>query len=417
MLRKHHFKLYQCLNLSQMKILKILAFIAIYIFSSLTAQSQNVADSLPQPIIQPAVIPSAHHVPEILAIKILKVDASSGSPVKKSNQAYAGDIIAILINHPAEFLKLRPTDQSKLILFADGIQLDGIYSHRFEKLSNQTVASGQINFPDSLWIPFELTRNSQTQEAWKTLYRINNHWYDNEDIITADLGWEGMFPINQSNTSKAKTRISLVFYQPFIFWIWFVFYALFIVLFIYLCAKTNIIRESCGNNKGAFSLSQTQLVFWTVVVIGGFIYSVVLTDLTNSLNSSVLLLLGISIGTSGIANSIDYYKRQKNNVMALKPHRNFLFDILSDGDNISVQRAQILMWNIVFGIYFITFTIDNKTMPEFSDTLLVLSGVSSSFYLGGKITENSPDNTLVAEPLADSIPANTAQPNNPSAGA
>jgi hypothetical protein len=264
-----------------MKILKTFTLLAINIFICLTAKSQTVADSVPQQIMQPVVIPSALPVPKILAIKILKVDTSSASQVSKSNIAYAGDIIAILINHPAEFLKLRPTDQSKLILFADGIQLDGIYSHRFEKLSNQTVASGQISFPDSLWIPFELKRDSQTQQAWKTLYRINNHWYDNQDVVTIDLGWEGMFPINQASTSKANTRITIDFYHPFIFWLWLVFYALFIVLFIYLCARTNIIREASGNNKGGFSLSQTQLVFWTVLVIGGFIYSVVLTDLTN----------------------------------------------------------------------------------------------------------------------------------------
>ncbi|MBC8051662.1 MAG: hypothetical protein H7Y13_01215 [Sphingobacteriaceae bacterium] len=47
------------------------------------------------------------------------------------------------------------------------------------------------------------------------------------------------------------------------------------------------------------------------------------------------------------------------------------------------------MWNLVFGIYFISFTIDNKTMPVFSDTLLVLAGVSSTFYLGSKIPENT----------------------------
>jgi hypothetical protein len=290
-----------------------------------------------------------------------------------------------------------------LVLFGDGIQLEGIYSHRFQKLSNQTVQSGQLVLPDSLWIPFELKRDDFTQEAWKTLYRINEDWYDNNITFQADIGWEGMFPINQSNIGKAKTHVTVVFYHMGVFWIWLMFYILFIGVFIYLCAKTNLIREACGNSKGAFSLSQTQLVFWTVLVIGGFIYSVVLTDLTNSLNPSILLLLGISIGTTGVATSIDYYKRQKNEVSTLKPHKNFLFDILSDGDNISVQRTQILMWNLVFGIYFIIYTINNKTMPVFSDTLLVLSGVSSSFYLGNKLTENNassvdpqPDGSLVS---------------------
>lgn len=340
---------------------------------------------------------------EILDIKAKTIDSTVSTDefynvkardvIKQLNKGVdINNVILILISNPKEFLSLRPSDNSKMILFAEGLPLDGITSRYFEMLSREDVETGKIKLPDSMWIPFILRRDESNKTAWNALYHLTP-WYKNNISFKASLGWEGMFPLSvkarQPGEKPVNTQITVVFYSALKFWVFLVFYILFIGYFVYLCHTTGLIRDPDLHNKGPYSLSQTQLVFWTVLIVGGFIYSYVLTDLTDSLNTSILLLLGISIGTSGTASFIDYYKKKDPDPRRIKKHRSFMLDILSDGQNVSVQRAQTALWNLVFGVYFVWFLIDNKTMPVFSETLLLLSGVSSSFYLGSKVVENS----------------------------
>jgi hypothetical protein len=82
-----------------------------------------------------------------------------------------------------------------------------------------------------------------------------------------------------------------------------------------------------------------------------------------------------------------------------------LEDILSDGVNLSVQRTQVVLWNLVLGIYFIWYVISNKSMPVFDNTLLILAGVSSVLYLSSKGPENPP-----ASHTGNPGPTDTASP-------
>lgn len=350
-------------------------------------------------------------VSKIVSVRVLRGDVNQDRG-SKSDPAFANDIISIKISNAKQFFLLRPTDFSKLVLYANGIQLRGIISDRFSLLSKQDVQSGKIILPDTLEIPFQLLRDSTTQGAWKDLYNLAEHWYSHKLTFNADLGWEGMFPLSYSSVKRdlKRTEVTVVFYQTLVYWIWVVLYVTLIVFFIFLCATSNLIREGKGAS-GAYSLAQTQLVFWTVLIIGGFIYSVVLTDLTSSLNPSVLLMLGVSIGTTGLATGINYYKKEKG-VNSTKKHQNFFYDILSDGETLSVHRTQIMLWNVVFGIYLVFYTITNKTMPEFSATMLVLSGVSSTFYLGSKIVENGNNPPPQGSAGAGGVPPD---PNGPAA--
>jgi hypothetical protein len=105
-----------------------------------------------------------------------------------------------------------------------------------------------------------------------------------------------------------------------------------------------------------------------------FIYCTLLTNITASFNDSILLLLGISVGTTGIAYTIDTSFAKKNPGASQKNHNDFLSDILSDGNGYSVQRIQIFAWNLVLGLYFISYTFNNKSMPEFSTPCYSLQG-------------------------------------------
>ena len=71
----------------------------------------------------------------------------------------------------------------------------------------------------------------------------------------------------------------------------------------------------------------------------------------------------------------------------IKDSKNYIKDILSDSNGISLHRFQIFAWTLMLGVIFILNVWTNLSMPEFSSTLMILMGISSGTYLGFKIPE------------------------------
>jgi hypothetical protein len=80
----------------------------------------------------------------------------------------------------------------------------------------------------------------------------------------------------------------------------------------------------------------------------------------------------------------------------------FWLDILSDKTGISIHRLQAFMFNFIFGLWFIYYSVKqlkdltyssgsdivNGIMPVISDNNLILLGVSAGTYAALKSTEN-----------------------------
>lgn len=66
-------------------------------------------------------------------------------------------------------------------------------------------------------------------------------------------------------------------------------------------------------------------------------------------------------------------------------------DFLTDVNGMTLHRFQILVWTIVLGIIFLISVYTNLAMPQFSDTLLALMGISAGTYIGFKIPEKQTD--------------------------
>jgi hypothetical protein len=331
------------------------------------------------------------------------------------NIIHAGTIIKVTVSNPKGLLSQRPSDNSQLMLYAEGFPLKGMTTSYYSEMSSQDINNRL--WPDTLDIPFIFKKDSTNRDAWNSLFRMA-HWDQNKIKFKLSIGWSGMFPVTYAQSIKPNAKLTLVFYEPRVFYILVILYVCFIILFILVCHKTGLIRDpdTIGHHPGPYSLAQTQLAFWTVIVIGGFGYLILLTGLSDSLNNSILMLLGISGGTTGLASFIDYYKKKPAynaavatgtpaQFISLKKHRSFLEDILSDGVNLSVQRTQVVLWNLVLGIYFIWYVISNKSMPVFDNTLLILAGVSSVLYLSSKGPENPP-----ASHTGNPGPTDTASP-------
>ena len=162
--------------------------------------------------------------------------------------------------------------------------------------------------------------------------------------------------------------------------------------------------KSDKNDKPGFSLAKTQLAFWTVIVIGSFIYVVFFSGtevglkLPIVINSVNLTLLGIAAGTTVVGKAIDGSQQKDTSALTTSAQQNqpakgfFLLDIISDETGVSVHRLQNVLWTIIVGVIYIGYVNAKMTMPDdtvITSVLLGLMGVSSAAYLGVKTTENT----------------------------
>jgi hypothetical protein len=143
--------------------------------------------------------------------------------------------------------------------------------------------------------------------------------------------------------------------------------------------------------RKTYSLARTQMAFWFLLVISSYFFIWRITGELIPISNSVIGLIGIGSGTALGAAIIDSSKRNAENAIGIKEKilssEGFLFDILSDVNGISFHRFQIFVWTILLGIIFCTKVCTDLTMPEFSNTLLALMGISSGTYLGFKFPE------------------------------
>lgn len=179
------------------------------------------------------------------------------------------------------------------------------------------------------------------------------------------------------------------------------------LIFYFLAKKSEILRDSISdetsfkeeaqknnikNPRAPFSLSRTQFAFWTIIIVSSFFYLVISNGFkVPAIDNVNLILLGISMGTSALASTIDS-SQQKNARHQNQPSGGFLADILSDSQGVSIHRFQNVIWTLVVGIIYVVYVSSNKLLPgpeTITQQLLVLMGISSGTYLGLKIPENS----------------------------
>lgn len=188
-------------------------------------------------------------------------------------------------------------------------------------------------------------------------------------------------------------------------------------LFIILAVYSNILRDEISNcdefeantqqlqkknkwklvDKSApFSLTKVQFGLWTVIISSVYIYLALCKGdcSETAINKTALVLMGIFAGTAVASQVID-----KNEMGDNRPrHQNtasqgFFIDILSDDNGISLHRFQNLAWTVIAVTVYLYKVLQVTTgcqLPELSDTLLALTGISNATYLVLKGKENDP---------------------------
>jgi hypothetical protein len=293
--------------------------------------------------------------------------------------------------------------------------------------------------------------DSEDWKAWATIVDASRHEEaGGKALITVATGDNVLFD------STAYSRVVTTSDS----WRWIL--PLFIVMLAvlwYLAGTSDLLRYTLGTSpirpqRSPFSLGLVQMAFWFCLSLAAYVYICLMTKQAHVPMGSVLGLLGISATTGLAAVFVDKQKGaatgslaaeraalmarvkdlsstdvipgsmaeadllQKKNrltqveaLLAQSPSdtlpatsKGFLADILSDGENISFHRFQMVVWTIVLGVIFVWSVYRNMTMPEFDASLLTLMGISSGTYVGFKFPEKlktgDPSTNTAAAPAA-----------------
>ncbi|MCU0322083.1 MAG: hypothetical protein MUE72_06660 [Chitinophagaceae bacterium] len=186
--------------------------------------------------------------------------------------------------------------------------------------------------------------------------------------------------------------------SSFILWIA---VAILLLLIILLDKKYYLLRDISTAKQKTYSYARVQLSWWTIIIIASFIAIFITKGNLPILDSSLIILLGISSGTTGVASIIDVSDRSTENAVLIQngESENFFLDILSDANGISIHRLQAFLFNLVIGIWVLvmvakgltsctTQTCINTILPIIDPNKLLLLGVSAATYAGLKTNEN-----------------------------
>ncbi|WPV00547.1 hypothetical protein SNE26_02050 [Mucilaginibacter sp. cycad4] len=178
---------------------------------------------------------------------------------------------------------------------------------------------------------------------------------------------------------EVKQKISRV-------WVWVM--AVIMAGFLAMGLKNNILKD---DSNLYYSLSRTQLLYWTVIFCVTYLYICNETGALPDIPGSLLAILGISAATMATGKVIENDQKTKTEIDPKAHSEGFFHDILSDRSSINIQRLQNVLFNILFGLIFIQKTISSNLLPDFDNNILLMMGISAGTYAGLKATEPTKD--------------------------
>lgn len=141
---------------------------------------------------------------------------------------------------------------------------------------------------------------------------------------------------------------------------------------------------------GPFSLARTQLGMWFFFAVASGVFLWIVYGQLPKIENSLLLLLGLSVGTAGVSLAID-----KSNSDATQPFsssRGLLNDLVIGGkdDKEQVYRYQAVVVNLLLLFVGITHVVQNLSYPMFDATWLAFLGISGAALTVGKQISETP---------------------------
>ncbi|MEA5602503.1 hypothetical protein [Nostoc sp. UHCC 0252] len=336
------------------------------------------------------------------------------------NQVKMGDRIRVRVEGLSAAIRGTTTNASnvfdprQLVLYLDGYELEDVHG---EPVIVMVPGKDQQKIVDDNWLAFRLERTDSSEAAWNALLGRGNRYSIN---VIPGVGCPRKLAIPVSDPlSPPQLEIVLFSWR---FWLCLFLLIAIVLIFIRYCRSTlrspgiegvysqkevisgqellipekadikNKNRESriaqffLGRkklNRNPFSLSISQLAFWTFLIFGAYLIIYGITgDYTNVLTEQSLILLGINSITAFGSSLVDGHGNERKRKGSQRISEGFFYDILSDINGVNFHRFQTFIWTVAIGLFFVWEVIKNLAMPEFDETLLTLQGISAATYLG-----------------------------------
>jgi hypothetical protein len=292
----------------------------------------------------------------------------------------------------ARLLEKAEGDARHLDLYVDG-----------ERIPETTVTAPRRDGPDGERVEFRVTleRTEENAAVWGRVLGakvqlsqlVNDHQEHAFSVGTSDGEWVADAP-------REVASLPFPVVAPAKHWSLAIFEALGLALFVHLAFNTPLLRDGGWVQVGGrrvlttWSLARTQMAAWFLLTVAGFLFIWALTGEIPILPNAVLILAGL--GTATHVGSVLVEKAAG----ASQEHatQGMLHDLLSDQDGYSVPRIQMAVWTVVLAFVYVSTVVRTLSMPDFPDSLLALTGISSGSYLALKMREERrPAPTLSAE--------------------
>ncbi len=354
------------------------------VFSQNGKKDDSTADTvvkvIERTIITPLSIDSEDSVAilwkQIRARTFIKSVRREGDTARMS-EGGLGDVIIITLNHEDSAFS-NPAIRNNLRLSINGLPFDDIKP----MFSNN----------DSMLL-FELIRTTsdgrEEHDVWDILQQPEKGW---KRPVTVSICTMTELPLKLAPKSLAYNFDFLIMRKRS-FWLMTLFMIGILVLSVWAGKNRDIFRDDTGNPtndlKAPYSLSRVQLGFWTFIIVFSFLYIWAITGVLPNLTEDTLYLLGISVTTAGASRVVE--RMSGLNTATTAPLRqasgSFWRDILTDANGMSIHRAQMVVWTLIIGMFFVRRSISDFSMPDLNDNLLILMGLSAGTYIGLKTQE------------------------------
>jgi xanthine/uracil permease len=135
--------------------------------------------------------------------------------------------------------------------------------------------------------------------------------------------------------------------------------------------------------RASFSFANVQLALWFGFAVATALFLWVLYGDLPKIDSSVLTLLGLSLGTSGVSWMAD---RSAAASRPYQPTQGFWLDMTTGwaDDKMQVYRYQAVVVNLLLLAVGVVHVVQQLTYPTFDSTWLIFLGVSAGAFGVGK---------------------------------
>lgn len=303
-----------------------------------------------------------------------------------------GDFVVVTVSDYAKLRSDAAAAGKPVTLFLNGID---------------TGTTASFERPDEKRFDFVLTRTSDNLPLWRTLLR--EPFGSDTRNVTVSVGIKGGAPLARGPNAKTNVELLKKRWSNLAGIAWLIFFVLVVAGLLYF-AKDMLKNE----HNEHYSLGRTQLAWWFILILGSYLFIWLLTGDRDTITGSVLVLLGISAATTVASSTINttVQERRAERVSTLTAQAamappeaaaqlvaeaanvtrsmaqglpSFFNDLISDdAGRPAMHRYQNVVWTVVLGIFFVYSVATDLTMPQFSDTLLALMGISAGTYIGVK---------------------------------